>query len=85
MSDNIVAPINQYLSKNEGAVADFLLIKDIVERNCDMKREEIDSQLPMPLYLGLMGTMLGIITGIGGIALKMEMDLVNLLINQVNP
>lgn len=50
-----------------------------------MKREEIDSQLPMPLYLGLMGTMLGIITGIGGIALKMEMDLVNLLINQVNP
>lgn len=70
LSDNIVAPINQYLSKNEGAVADFLLIKDIVERNCDMKREEIDSQLPMPLYLGLMGTMLGIITGIGGIALK---------------
>lgn len=35
-----------------------------------MKREEIHSQLPMPLYLGLMGTMLGIITGIGGIALK---------------
>lgn len=25
LSDNIVAPINQYLSKNEGAVADFLL------------------------------------------------------------
>ena len=24
LSDNIVAPINQYLSKNEGAVADFL-------------------------------------------------------------
>lgn len=70
LSHNIVAPINQYLSKNEGAVADFLLIKDVVERNCDMKREEIQSQLPVPLYLGLMGTMLGIITGIGGIALK---------------
>ena len=25
LSDNIVAPINQYLSKNEGAVADFYL------------------------------------------------------------
>lgn len=70
LSNNIISPINQYLSKNEEAVVDFLLIKDIVERNCDMKREEINSQLPMPLYLGLMGTILGIITGIGGIALK---------------
>ena len=57
----IVQAINSYLLKNKGATGDFLLIKDIVERYCDTKHEEIETQLPMPLYMGLMGTMLGII------------------------
>ena len=61
--------INVYLLKNKGAIGDFLLIKDIVERYCDAKREEIETQLPMPLYIGLMGTILGIIIGIGYIAI----------------
>ena len=65
----IINAINAYLLKNKGATGDFLLIKDIVERYCDTKREEIETQLPMPLYLGLMGTMLGIIIGIGYIAI----------------
>lgn len=64
----IINAINSYLLKNKGATGDFLLIKDIVERYCDTKREEIETQLPMPLYMGLMGTMLGIIIGIGYIA-----------------
>ena len=46
-----------------------MLIKDIVERYCDTKHEEIETQLPIPLYMGLMGTMLGIIIGIGYIAI----------------
>ena len=65
----IVNAINRYLLKNRGAVSDFLLVKDIVERNCDAKREEFSVQIPMPLYLGLMGTILGIIIGIGWIAI----------------
>ena len=65
----IVDAINSYLLKNKGAVSDFLLVKDIVERYCDTKHEEIETQLPMPLYMGLMGTMLGIIIGIGYIAI----------------
>ena len=65
----IINAINSYLLKNKGATGDFLLIKDIVERYCDTKREEFETQLPMPLYLGLMGTMLGIIIGIGYIAI----------------
>ena len=65
----VIDSINSYLLKNKGAIGDFLLIKDIVERYCDTKREEIETQLPMPLYLGLMGTMLGIIIGIGYIAI----------------
>lgn len=66
---NILDLINNYLCKNRGAVSDFMLIKDIVERNCDSKEEEINTQTPIPLYIGLMGTMIGIIIGIGRIAL----------------
>lgn len=65
----IIDAINAYLLKNKGATGDFLLIKDIVERYCDTKHEEIETQLPIPLYMGLMGTMLGIIIGIGYIAI----------------
>ena len=65
----ILDSINNYLQKNKGAVSDFMLIKDIVERNCDSKEEEITIQTPIPLYIGLMGTMLGIIIGIGRIAI----------------
>lgn len=56
--------INNYLSNNKGSVSDFHLMKDIVDRNCDAKEEEINTQIPVPLYLGLMGTMIGILVGI---------------------
>ena len=36
-------------------------MKDVVERYCDADEEEITTQQPIPLYLGLMGTMVGII------------------------
>ena len=63
----IVDTINSYLLRNKGAVSDFNLIKDIVERNCDAVDEEINQQLPVPIYLGLMGTILGIILGLWSI------------------
>jgi hypothetical protein len=59
-----------YLLKNKGAVSDFLLIKDVVERHSEAESEEIDVMQPIPLYLGLMGTMIGIIAGVGLIALQ---------------
>lgn len=60
----ILHSTNTYLLRNKGAVSDFNLIKDVVERNCDAVDDEINIQLPIPLYLGLMGTMLGIIVGL---------------------
>lgn len=60
--------VNTYLLRNKGAASDFALIKDIVERYCDAEQKEIDAQIPMPLYLGLMGTVAGIIAGLGLIA-----------------
>lgn len=61
---NIVNTVNDYLLKNQGAANDFATIKDIVDRNCDAIDDEISQRLPVPLYLGLMGTVLGIIIGL---------------------
>lgn len=64
VSKCISSSINTYLEKNKGAVSDFSLVKDIVERNSDSIESEITSQTPLPLYLGLMGTVSGIILGL---------------------
>jgi hypothetical protein len=63
----ILMGINVYLLRNQGAASDFNLIKDIVERNSDALEEDINLLAPMPLYLGLMGTMLGIVIGLWNI------------------
>jgi len=62
--DELKESLNIYLIKNKGAVADFNLIKDVVERNVDAEDEYISQTINTPLYLGLMGTMLGIIFGL---------------------
>jgi len=59
--DNILFYINVYLLRNTGAAADFNLIKDITERNLDAEEEGIGHSIAVPLYLGLMGTMVGIV------------------------
>ncbi len=62
---SILHSINSYLLRNKGAISDYHLLKDIVERNIDALDEEINTGIPIPLYLGLMGTMCGIIVGVG--------------------
>lgn len=69
VAEEIEKSINTYLLRNKGAVSDFNLIKDIVERNSDAVATEIESVTPMPLYLGLAGTMSGIVLGLGLIGL----------------
>jgi len=63
--DEILSSLNDYLKNNRGGVSDFHLMKDIIDRNCDAKEEEIQIQIPVPLYLGLAGTMFGILIGVG--------------------
>lgn len=62
--NDILTSVNGYLLRNKGAVSDFNLVKDIVDRNIDKVDDEISNNLPTPLYLGLMGTMLGIVGGL---------------------
>jgi hypothetical protein len=61
---SILDSLNTYLIRNKGAVSDFSLMKDIVERNCEAIDEDINTSLPVPLYMGLMGTMIGIVVGL---------------------
>lgn len=63
LREDIIQPINSYLEKNKGAT-DYHIIKDLSDRACDKIQDEVDSYNPIPLYLGLCGTMLGIIFGI---------------------
>ena len=63
---SIINAINGYLSNNKGSINDFHLLKDIVDRNTDSAENEIQTQLPLPLYLGLAGTMIGIVCGLWG-------------------
>ena len=70
----ILDTINGYLSNHHGVVNDFHLMKDIVDRKCDDMEEEISSLTPMPLYLGLIGTMFGILVGVGYLIVSKSID-----------
>jgi len=65
--ETIKTSINQYLSKNNKSVIDFNLLKDAVDRNCDMVEEDINTLTPVPLYCGLAGTMVGVIIGLASL------------------
>jgi hypothetical protein len=56
--------INHYLIRNYQATTDFNLIKDVVERHVNSSEENISQSVSVPLYLGLMGTMIGIVIGL---------------------
>lgn len=56
-----LAAINTYILSNRTGTADFSLIKDVTERNTDAIEEEVHLTVSAPLFLGLMGTMLGIV------------------------
>ena len=56
--------INNYLLHNFGATVNYSIIKDIIEREIETKNEEIAQYIPIPLYLGLSATIIGIIFGL---------------------
>ncbi len=64
---SILVSINKYLRNNSGSVIDFGILKDAVDRHCDSVEDEIATQMPIPLYCGLAGTMAGVIIGLFGL------------------
>ncbi|TGE19660.1 hypothetical protein [Hymenobacter elongatus] len=63
----IMADTNGYLRYNKGA-ADFSILKDISERQSQVMENAVQANVATPLYLGLLGTFLGVILGLVGIA-----------------
>lgn len=64
---DVIDSTNKYLIKNRGAT-DFNIIKSIVERKIESKENIISSNISLPLYIGLMGTFIGIVLGLFNIA-----------------
>jgi hypothetical protein len=88
ISATIIRSINTYLLRNSGAVSDFNLIRDIAERNSEAMDEEINSTLSIPLYLGLLGTLLGIVFGlshISGLSFEGSAESSNVLLDHAIP
>ncbi len=67
--DELLYSINVYLLRNKGATTDFKLIEDIVERKINSHDDSITQTVTIPLYMGLMGTMLGIVFGLANLYL----------------
>ncbi|MBG8553174.1 hypothetical protein [Hymenobacter guriensis] len=65
---DILLDTNDYLRHNKGAAADFDILKDISERRSEVLETDAQSGMATPLYLGLLGTFLGVILGLVGIA-----------------
>lgn len=68
----VIKETNAYLCKNVGTSADFSIIQDICERKIDSLETQISNTVNVPLYLGLAGTFIGIITGLAGIAFNVD-------------
>ena len=64
---DIINGINNYLGKNRDAI-DFSIIKDISDRNSDAVFAQVEATSPNPIYIGLCGTLLGIVVGVANLA-----------------
>lgn len=71
--DEIIKTINRYLKNNKGS-ADYAILKDITDRNCDAVEAQIEATSPLPVYIGLAGTLIGIIIGVGVLAYQGGID-----------
>lgn len=61
---NIVRTLNKYLGENSDQVSDYHLMKDVVDRNREVTESEIETLIPFTQYIGLVGTMIGIFSGV---------------------
>lgn len=70
----IIDRTNEYLCKNTGTSADLGILESICDNQKNALEDEIHNSLNVPLYLGLAGTFVGIITGLIGVDFKEMFD-----------
>jgi hypothetical protein len=61
---SVVSSINKYLISNRGSISDFNIIRDMVDRNIEVVENRIQNKISLPLYIGLLGTMVSIVVGL---------------------
>ena len=71
--DEIITTINRYLSHNKGS-ADYAILKDITDRNCDAVEAQIEAIASIPIYIGLCGTLIGIVLGVAVLGFRGGID-----------
>ena len=83
---DIINDINAYLFKNTKYATEFPIIQDITERHSERLGNKVELSLNMPLYLGLLGTIVGVIFGVGqlGFIDSAEIESVRVLMRSVS-
>ena len=71
--DEIINTINRYLCHNKGS-ADYAILKDITDRNCDAVEAQIEATASIPIYIGLCGTLIGIVLGVAVLGFRGGID-----------
>jgi uncharacterized protein YsxB (DUF464 family) len=69
--------VNIYLVRNHHRSTDFKVIQDIVERHCQLGNNKAENGMSLPLYYGLLGTIVGIIIGCMHISIAGADDVAN--------
>lgn len=59
--------IQEYLLRNQGAVTGLDTIKDMSQRRLETEAGNLQATVATPLYIGLLGTFLGVILGLGAV------------------
>lgn len=72
----LIGEINDYVRKSKGTT-DFSVIQNKTERLVDMQYDDTTARISFPIYLGLMGTFVGVFSGI-------FLFLINIWTNSVN-
>jgi hypothetical protein len=60
----ILQKLNAYLARNYHVAIDFGIMKDIIERPIETWQKSIRQLVPVPILLGLLGTIISIIAGV---------------------
>ncbi|GIV38865.1 MAG: hypothetical protein KatS3mg033_0665 [Thermonema sp.] len=60
----ILQNLNAYLARNYHVAIDFGIMKDIIERPIETWQKGIRQLIPVPILLGLLGTIISIIVGV---------------------
>ncbi len=79
----MVFTINKYVLRSRSVSPDFDTVESLVEREYRQLQTHIEETINVPLYVGLMGTLLGIVWGLMNVDLKGDLSGIQSLLSGV--